>query len=443
MFKKRTRTYKSLIISTLLVFSIIFLIFQSQVIGKQEEWNYETLTSQNRELHEAPSIAAYENNIHIVWNCYHTEFETKIYYIKSTDNGKTWSNITELSSDTESATYPAVAAQGNSVHVAWQDTKNKYPQIYYRRSIDNGLNWGPIKRLVYNSTDLDNVNIGVSGNNIYLMWKDYKRWEEYNESNPVRHGAEIYLKRSKDNGETWEPEQRLTNDFEPSYNPFLSVENNNIYIIYDEAWVRNDIVFIKSTDKGEQWSQRIYLTDVQKNGESEYPTLDTNENNLYAVWQDSRTGKREIYFKKSDDYGKSWNEIVQLTNDDIRYSSPKIKSYGNKLTVIWQSKKAIWYKTSQDRGETWSKTIQIAENNSNPASATLAIQGNNCHIVYQEYNNTYGDICYMNNVNNSSNMPDNGKTNNNEDFLPDFTIYSFIIAILIITLAVKFYAKKK
>lgn len=63
--------------------------------------------------------------------------------LRSTEDFKTWSEPIVLASgqDAEYRGYPAIAATGRRIHVAWMERKDKWYRVCYRGSIDGGKTW--------------------------------------------------------------------------------------------------------------------------------------------------------------------------------------------------------------------------------------------------------------------------------------------------------------
>lgn len=356
-------------------------------------WTAKPLTSLPKELHEAPSITVYEKNIHVVWNTWHNEFDSKVYYTHSLDNGRTWSEPFCLTPNSTTAIYPVVAVNDSIVHVVWKDYRNGNPEIYYRRSMDNGESWSGVQRITYNSSRKNNIydiGLAVDNSNVYLVWKDYRSGS-----------SEIFFKKSVDNGENWGSDQRLTYDYTPSYGPCMTINGENIYISWEEWGHRSDICFMRSNDGGENWTGKVYLTNVTE-GDSEHPSLAAWENNVYLVWQDTRTGRNQVYFRRSGDYGGSWSETRQITDDTTVRFNPKIGVHEDRLTVVGQGKEngrfIIWCITSMDGGESWSDPIQLTEGDVDAYDVDMALQSHNLYIVWQKYHEAgWADIWFMSN----------------------------------------------
>ncbi|MEX2274782.1 MAG: sialidase family protein [Actinomycetota bacterium] len=66
----------------------------------------------------------------------------------STDSGQTWSPRLRLSPKRANAISPAAAGTGSGdIRLWWMDTRTGRLNVWFRRSLDGGLTWGPAKRL--------------------------------------------------------------------------------------------------------------------------------------------------------------------------------------------------------------------------------------------------------------------------------------------------------
>ena len=96
----------------------------------------------------------------------------EIYYKRSTDTGASWGTDTPLTNNPYSSQHPSVSVSGSDVYVVWTDTRDGNMETYFKRSTDNGVNWGADTRLTNNSAISDFPSVSVSGSVVHVVWKD-------------------------------------------------------------------------------------------------------------------------------------------------------------------------------------------------------------------------------------------------------------------------------
>jgi len=175
-----------------------------------------------------PSIAVSGSVVHIVWYDAR-DGNWEIYYKRSTDAGINWSADVRMTNNTSNSLWPSVAVSGSVVQVVWSDARNWDDEIYYKRSIDAGVNWGADRRLTNNTSDSDFPSVAVSGSLVHVVWQDYR------DGNP-----EIYYKRDT-NGNIPTEYQNISTETPSKYslsqnypNPFNPITNVKFSIINSE-----------------------------------------------------------------------------------------------------------------------------------------------------------------------------------------------------------------
>jgi Neuraminidase (sialidase) len=199
---------------------------------------------------------------------------SRILFSKSEDAGKTWAEpviLSQLEGDCEDddlTTEGAVPAVGNNgeVYVAWAFNS----KIYFDRSTDGGKTW--LKEDIVAADQpggwtfdipgitrcngmpvlvCDNSN-GPNRGTLYLNWGDLKNGEN---------DADIWLSKSTDNGNTWSKPKRVNDDKKgkQQFLTWLAIDqtNGNLYIMFydrrnyeDE---RTDVYVATSTDGGKSF----------------------------------------------------------------------------------------------------------------------------------------------------------------------------------------------
>jgi hypothetical protein len=108
-----------------------------------------------------------------------------------------------------------------------------------------------------------------------------------------------------------------------------------------------DIYYRRSDDGGKTWSDETRLTDAA--GPSQRPNLAVEKNHLHIVWFDDRDDNTDVYFKESSDGGHTWTADTRLTNAPGESKRPMIAVSGGGVHVVWFDRRdgnsEIYYKS--------------------------------------------------------------------------------------------------
>lgn len=121
--------------------SIASLCLQAQAASMSAPVRLSTLTGASR----SPQIAAYGNNLYVVWAEGTAVNTYDIYFERSTNNGDSWQLPVKLASAVNTPSpSPQVAGGQNGVYVFWTDNylrNSSGTGIYFSRSADSGTNF--------------------------------------------------------------------------------------------------------------------------------------------------------------------------------------------------------------------------------------------------------------------------------------------------------------
>jgi hypothetical protein len=379
-------------------------------------WGTAKNLSMNPGLSRLPHIAVSGANVYVVWTQESADGLLRdVFFIRSTDNGATWKNKINLSGNGNSDS-PLIVVSGSKVFMAWDTNDDQgFPDIFFRRSTDNGATWKPAVNLSNNPGEYSFMGgMAVSGSNIYIVWTDYSPGN-----------VEIFFRRSTDGGATWKPVVNLSKTADESRGPSIAVSGPNVYVTWDETTSGSiGLLFKRSTDNGATWKpaknlnavpssaqvvasgSTVYVIWTQIRNSANYDlyvrTSDdkgvtwgpkfklntavlgirsfdfvTSGDKLYIVWrQPDSGGDQEIYLRQTADNGASWKSPVNVSNDILFSSSPDIALSGSSLYVAWNKgggPDEIWLKRSTDGGATWKPTVNLSSNSGSSGSAQIGV----------------------------------------------------------------------
>ncbi len=270
-----------------------------------------------------PSVTVSGSVVHVVWQD-DRNGNTEIYYKRSIDEGGNWEADTRLTNNASSSVSPSVTVSGPAVHVVWFDNRDGNEEIYYKRSLDFGGSWGTDIRMTNNSAISRNPSVTASGSAAHVVWEDNREgnWE-------------IYYKGSIDEGVNWDPDTRLTNNTANSWYPSVSSSGSDVHIVWSDDRDGNLEIYYKgSINKGVNWDADTRLTN--NSAASRTPSVSVSGQAVHVVWDDRRGGASgEIYYKRSTDAGVSWIADTQLTVN-FASQNPSVSVSGTAVYVVWK-----------------------------------------------------------------------------------------------------------
>jgi Neuraminidase (sialidase) len=342
-------------------------------------------TSQNN----AWCVAASGDTVHVTWSD-RRDGNDEIYYKRSADRGVTWGPDTRLTNDTAESLSTAIPVNGHIVHIVWFDKRDANYELYYKRSDDAGTTWGPDLRLTDAPGGSVYPAITVEGQAVHVAWQDERDGND----------GEIYYKHSQDGGVNWSPDDRLTNDPDYSGIPSVVAKDNVVHIAWEDYRHQNgDIFYKRSGDGGATWSADLRLT--TSSADQWDPALALQGQKLYLVWMDARNTNYEIYTRISNDGGLTWEADERRTNaaGDSKY--PSIAVSGTCIHLAWQDKRSgnyeIRYPRSVDGGITWEADTALTNAPWPSEFVSVALSDSVVHAVWQDSRDMNVEIYYKRN----------------------------------------------
>ncbi len=362
----------------LIYLPVINLIFISFCYG---QWGTDyRLTVNANETHlclcSGRGLAVSGDMVHAVYCDNRPDSGYKIFYRRSTNLGIDWLPETLLVENPYTGEDPASAVNGPIVHVAWDNRNSNYnPQIFYKRSSDNGATWSIDTNLSNPSNYSCDPAIAVSGTNVYLAWHD------------KRHGipGELYFQRSTDGGVTWLSEIRLTNDPAWTYVPALAISEPYVHIAWcDERLGGRKLFYKRSTDFGQSWSMDTCL--VTDTLIARDPAISVRGPYVHILCC-SRVG---VIYKRSTDNGLTWENSV---NCGPGYTA-SIAASGNNVHAIKCPNNYINYSFSMNNGQNWQPFGVITYNSVNPNRPSIALFATSIHLIWEDNRDSNIEIYY-------------------------------------------------
>jgi len=191
----------------------------------------------------------------------------------------------------------------------------------------------------------------------------------------------------------WLPDMRLTYSPGDGYTCLnnargVAASGNFVHTVWaDERDGNREIYYKRSTNFGASWSSDVNLSN--NTATSWRPSIALNGPLVHVVWCDNRDGNFEIYYRFSSDYGANWQTETRITfTSDISWA-PSLALYGQNLHITWEESMSvneeIFYKNSNDNGATWNANTRLTFDTIGSFYPSIAVSGDNIHIVWYDF----------------------------------------------------------
>jgi len=380
-----------------------------ETTGIPAGWTNDINISEHTKIDEYPSMAIWENDIHVVWENT-SNGDDSIMYRNSYNGGLSWNNITTIHPvDIMTPSRPDIDVNNSNIHVVYHLWESTGWEINYVNSTDGGLSWNPSKMISENDGSTSSgAKIAVNGPNIHVVWTDERFGGLLN--------SEAYYKRSTDGGITWDDglgnathDRRLTYDLVGTGPVDIKVNDSNIHVLLvDDRDGSPDIYYIRSTNNGVTWDDGQGNVNQQRklsiNSTWHYAaTMAVSGSNIHVAWIDQVWPGPDyyVYHTSSTDNGESWNTIQLITGPTSGVGKPDISSWENYVHIVWDdmrddsSTREIYFQNSTDGGVSWSGDVRLTYNVSfDSIWPSIDINGSTVHITWWDDRDGNNEIYY-------------------------------------------------
>ncbi|WP_163999052.1 hypothetical protein [Pyxidicoccus caerfyrddinensis] len=273
-------------------------------------------------------LAASGDNVYIHWYRSAEDEVGDVLFIRSPVAGHVFADLDVLS---ENRRYGGVelAARGDNVYALWDDGgSNDGSDLFFRRSTDGGVTFGPILRLTDTDAESDQQELAVLGNSVYVVWSECDF--------PT---CEVRLRRSTDAGATFGPEVKVSHAPATAFDPRVVVRDSRVFV----SWVgqtperyESDVYLSMSLDGGATFAMPVNVS--ASAADSRDARLIPAGTGVRLVWTEGYFGERDVYTRATAGFGLALGAAENLSRTaagDSGEASIAASRCGTQAHVVW------------------------------------------------------------------------------------------------------------
>jgi len=304
---------------------------------------------------------------------------------------------------------PVTAAVGSRVYAGWLNNTVGNEGVLFRRSLDNGTNFGPVIKVYSNRlTDSSNLEIAAVGSYVYLVWQQ----------NNVTNGIDIFFAASPNNGTSFNPAVDISanvNQLTNSQFPQIAAVGNYVYVTwFGFPHSGYEILFKVSNSNGSNLGSVSAIAVSTTPSSAAQPKLAALGSYVYITWTDMKNATPQTFIRVSPDNGGTFSAAYTLdpnvatSNGDL---DQEITASANNVYVTWtndtsSNRDNTMFAASINRGTSFGPSQDVYrappfDTNLNPS---VAASGQYVYLVWSNQTSSQPtrDVLYLRSANNGT-----------------------------------------
>jgi hypothetical protein len=348
-----------------------------------------------------PALAASGNNVYVAWQddnfgkaVSYDKKDYDILFTRSVNGGKSFENTTNLSDTISLSERPVISASGNNVYIVWTEDTLKEKRILFRKSTDGGNTFEQTIHLGSSNYVKDYIlpkEIASFGDNVYVVWRHLTEDGQT---------SSILLRSSKDSGNTFGEAIEISGNAAYTSSPKVATFNNNVYVVWDATFKKQEktgksegMFLVKSSDGGLTFENETRINNTKEIGEAQVAAY---LNEVYIAWAGSVYSIREIdnvYLTYSLNGGDTFVDTTLINKGFVDIENVDIDKTEGKMDVLWQDRVTangeIFHMSLNTKPTLFDPPTNLSNNPGLSECPSLALSGNATYIIWED--NTYGN----------------------------------------------------
>jgi Neuraminidase (sialidase) len=287
------------------------------------------------------SKGPYAGNLYVGWTRW-TLTNSELLFVRSTDDGKTWSKPIEIDNgpglprDDNGALegFAGVVGPDGTIYAVWADGKN----IVLTESHDGGQTFSKTRNIIDTAPIMFGVEaverangfpqIGIDPRGaLYVTWSDYRNGD-----------VDVFCSTSEDHGKAWSPAVRVNNDAQhdgtDQYFQWMTVDptDGSVDVVFydrraDPENRKQTVTLARSTDRGKTFANYAWngqAFDAEGVFMGDYTGIAALNGRVYGIWtikpNAPREGRGEMPAPNSAEYWRMRGTQIQIGVADFKGS---------------------------------------------------------------------------------------------------------------------------
>ena len=329
----------------------------------------------------------------------------QVFYRRSPDGGASWEPPRPLTPTPLPFTgHPKVAAAGLHVYVVWHGPSDGTLKVFLAHSADAGVHWEAPRLLSDNPHGMGTAwpSVAAWGDAVHVVWADW------------RTGApEVYLRSSPDGGRDWTPVRRVSSDDgRSSWTPSVAAQGATVHVAWTDErhnidgegrpydcrdtgqGCREEEYYRRSLDFGQTWEQDLRLT-ADPPGDprpSRAPSVAVEDGRVHVAFFDQRSGHWQVYYMRSRGLGApgTWEpEVALAAHPAADFVRPCLAVQDGRVHVVfwgqWPPTAHVYYAVSPDGGDHFTPTADVTPAGRSALNPSVAASSDGAaHVVWHD-----------------------------------------------------------
>jgi hypothetical protein len=178
--------------------------------------------------------------------------------------------------------------------------------------------------------------------------------------------------------------------------PQTSTSGEFDYLVWSEGDEDNRYILFKRSVNNKEFEDAITLSGSVPSAVFD-PKVTSEGNNVYVVWQgDSESGNQDILMRKSEDNGKSFGDLINLSNDRAGSGNPEINVNSSSVYVVWDGttpgNNDIYFRKSINNGADFDKVRNLSTDGGISYEPKVVVDEKGLEIYWRDYRNGHEEV---------------------------------------------------